>query len=43
MMYKVAMMRGAEADMGGNAEMGFSGGLIKYNASVNAEFDLIAP
>jgi len=43
MMYKVAMMRSAEADAGGNAEMGFSGGLIKYNASVNADFDLLAP
>ncbi len=43
MMYKVAQMRSAAADMGGNEEMGFSGGLIKYNASVNAEFDLVAP
>ena len=43
MMYKVAMMRAAAADAGGNEEMGFSGGLIKYNASVNAEFDLVAP
>jgi hypothetical protein len=43
MMYKVAMMRSAAADAGGNEEMGFSGGLIKYNASVNADFDLIAP
>jgi uncharacterized protein YggE len=43
MMYKVAMMRAPAADAGGNEEMGFSGGLIKYNASVNADFDLIAP
>lgn len=43
MMYKVAMMRSPAADAGGNEEMGFSGGLIKYNASVNAEFDLLAP
>lgn len=43
-MYKVAMMRAAApmADSG-NAEMGFSGGEIKYSANVSAEFDLIAP
>ncbi len=43
-MYKMAMMRAAApmADSG-NAEMGFSGGEIKYSATVNAEFDLVAP
>ncbi|TXH05688.1 MAG: DUF541 domain-containing protein [Nevskiaceae bacterium] len=44
-MYKVMAMRAMaapEAD-GGNAEMGFSGGEIKYSANVSADFDLIAP
>jgi uncharacterized protein YggE len=43
-MYRAMAMRAAapEAD-GGNSEMGFSGGEIKYSASVNAEFDLVAP
>lgn len=42
-MYKAMAARVEMADQGGNAEMGFSAGEIKYNASVNADFDLIAP
>jgi uncharacterized protein YggE len=44
-MYKVMAMRASSAPAAdsGNSEMGFSSGEIKYNASVNAEFDLIAP
>lgn len=41
-MYKVMAMR-AEAADSGNAEMGLSTGETKYNANVNADFDLIAP
>lgn len=44
-MYKVMAMRAMaapEADSG-NAEMGFSGGEIKYSANVSADFDLVAP
>lgn len=42
-MYKAMAMRAEMADQGGNAEMGFSAGEIKYNATVNADFDLLAP
>jgi uncharacterized protein YggE len=43
-MMKVMSMRAASADapaMSGNEEMGFSGGLIRSNASVTAEFELL--
>lgn len=40
---KVMAMRAEAADAGGNAEMGFAAGEIRIEASVHAEFDLIAP
>ncbi|MGH8446268.1 MAG: SIMPL domain-containing protein [Solimonas sp.] len=42
-MYKAEMRAAAApmADGSGNEQMGFSGGEIKYNASVSAEFDLL--
>lgn len=42
-LYKAMAMRAEMADQGGNTEMGFATGEIKYTASVNADFDLIAP
>jgi uncharacterized protein YggE len=41
-MPKAMMARGVAADSG-NADMGIQTGEIRYSASVNAEFDLIAP
>jgi len=41
-MPKMVMAMRAEADSG-NAEMGMNAGEIRYSASVNAEFELIAP
>ncbi len=41
---KVMMMAAAApAEAGGNEQMGFSAGQIKVTASLNADFDLIAP
>ena len=40
MMVKTMAMRAEAADGSGNEQMGFSGGEIKYSASVSAEFDL---
>ncbi|HEY0973039.1 MAG TPA: SIMPL domain-containing protein [Solimonas sp.] len=40
---KVMAMRAEAADMGGNQEMGFAAGEIKYSASAVIEFDLIKP
>ena len=40
-MVKVMAMRAEGADMGGNQEMGFAGGEIKYSASAAVEFDLL--
>lgn len=40
---KVMAMRAEAADAGGNQEMGFAAGEIKYTASAAVEFDLIKP
>lgn len=42
-MAKAMMMRADAANESGNAQMGFEAGEIKVNASVQAEFDLLAP
>ncbi|MGH8504841.1 MAG: SIMPL domain-containing protein [Stenotrophobium sp.] len=42
-MFKAMAMRADAAPESGNAEMGLATGEIKFNATVNAEFDLIAP
>lgn len=44
-MYKAMAMRAMAADAApsGNEQMGFTAGEIKYNATVSADFDLIAP
>lgn len=39
----VAMAASADAPQSGNEVFGFSAGQIRYSASVNADFDLIAP
>lgn len=40
-MVKAYAMRAEAADMGGNQEMGFAGGEIRYSASTALEFDLL--
>lgn len=42
-MVKAMMMRAEAAQDSGNAQMGFEAGEIKVQASVQAEFDLVAP
>lgn len=42
-MFKAMAMRADAAAESGNAEMGLATGEIKFHATVNAEFDLIAP
>jgi uncharacterized protein YggE len=42
-MFKAMAMRADAASESGNAEMGLATGEIRFNATVNAEFDLIAP
>jgi uncharacterized protein YggE len=42
-MPKVMAMRAEAAFDGGNQEMGFAAGEIRYSASVNAEFELLSP
>ena len=39
----VAMAASADAPQSGNEVFGFSAGQIRYSASVNADFDLVAP
>jgi uncharacterized protein YggE len=42
-MPKMMMARAAAADGGGNEEMGFAAGEIRYNVQVNADFELLVP